>query len=597
MEMSTFRTRSLPVDVVSHSSPTTPTRATFPFKPASTLIALQQSQTISSANSSSRPCFRLRPVIPALSLQLQPRRCASFPALESERRLYPLTDVPDWLISTSREKIIALFPVAIHLPKDSDCWWLKLKEEMASIAKGRLSTIVQVREDEIELVDSEEESSEIIDIIEDVQIDGSSATGKGPSQHAEATEIVGSIDGLGSASEEAAQSKAAEQNIATTEKVTPELSASSLKKSDDRQQQQYPPEEMRILQEKVKDLRNLETLLQRVEGAMKIDAKIAETTVGVESCCAVDDDKNKAQPNEPAPSALDHIRRTAVGITGGALTVAGVALIPCPIIPGCLVVYGGLLVLATEFEAAKKALDAAKEPLEQWLADDEEGNSNESEDGEVKYNSDVWGEMIGFKSDELHGYKKDIDDEFKTMIDPMTSNSVACPDNEDSNKSEKGSSNNKAMKKFLRTILGVSKETDIPIDEIDESTPSGSCGNDQSKPTCDSDLPGCKFLPFAFDEDDSNADMTDGANERIHNRRHVIDFDRMCSVDRTCSNGSITLNTLNDCDDTTIRLFSRGNTAGSSHCNDNDCILLQFGCNSLLDEGQLRCQIDAIEKK
>lgn len=73
--------------------------------------------------------------------------------------------------------------------------------------------------------------------------------------------------------------------------------------------------------------------------------------------------------NEPTTQnmVLDAIRRTLVAITGGALTVAGVACIPCPIVPGCLVVYVGLMILATEFESAKIALDTVKEPIDRWL--------------------------------------------------------------------------------------------------------------------------------------------------------------------------------------------------------------------------------------
>ena len=65
-------------------------------------------------------------------------------------------------------------------------------------------------------------------------------------------------------------------------------------------------------------------------------------------------------------------------ILGGTLTVVGVALIPFPIIPGSLVAYGGLLILASEFDSAKKALNIVKDPIDRWLSidDDEEENIN-----------------------------------------------------------------------------------------------------------------------------------------------------------------------------------------------------------------------------
>ena len=50
--------------------------------------------------------------------------------------------------------------------------------------------------------------------------------------------------------------------------------------------------------------------------------------------------------------------RTAVGVTGGATVALGVALIPLPG-PGSLVALGGLAMLGTEFEGARKVYEKA----------------------------------------------------------------------------------------------------------------------------------------------------------------------------------------------------------------------------------------------
>lgn len=50
----------------------------------------------------------------------------------------------------------------------------------------------------------------------------------------------------------------------------------------------------------------------------------------------------------------DRVYRTTVGVVGGATVALGVVLIPLPG-PGSLVAIGGLALLGTEFEAAKKA--------------------------------------------------------------------------------------------------------------------------------------------------------------------------------------------------------------------------------------------------
>jgi uncharacterized protein (TIGR02611 family) len=64
------------------------------------------------------------------------------------------------------------------------------------------------------------------------------------------------------------------------------------------------------------------------------------------------------------------VYRTAVGVTGGATVALGVALIPLPG-PGSLVALGGLALLGTEFEGARKvnekATDAAKRGT-RWLS-------------------------------------------------------------------------------------------------------------------------------------------------------------------------------------------------------------------------------------
>lgn len=55
----------------------------------------------------------------------------------------------------------------------------------------------------------------------------------------------------------------------------------------------------------------------------------------------------------------DRVYRTAVGVTGGATVALGVALIPLPG-PGSLIALGGLAILGSEFEGAKKVSDRAK---------------------------------------------------------------------------------------------------------------------------------------------------------------------------------------------------------------------------------------------
>jgi uncharacterized protein (TIGR02611 family) len=57
--------------------------------------------------------------------------------------------------------------------------------------------------------------------------------------------------------------------------------------------------------------------------------------------------------------------RTAVGVVGAVVTVAGLIMVPAPG-PGWLVVFFGLLILASEFEFAQRWLDFGKHHVSRW---------------------------------------------------------------------------------------------------------------------------------------------------------------------------------------------------------------------------------------
>ncbi|WP_347354596.1 TIGR02611 family protein [Intrasporangium sp.] len=57
--------------------------------------------------------------------------------------------------------------------------------------------------------------------------------------------------------------------------------------------------------------------------------------------------------------------RSAVGIVGGFVTVAGLVMVPAPG-PGWLVVFFGLMILASEFEFAQRVLTFARRQVGKW---------------------------------------------------------------------------------------------------------------------------------------------------------------------------------------------------------------------------------------
>lgn len=57
--------------------------------------------------------------------------------------------------------------------------------------------------------------------------------------------------------------------------------------------------------------------------------------------------------------------RTTVGVIGGLVTVVGLIMVPAPG-PGWLIVFFGLMILASEFEFAQKVLDFARAQVGRW---------------------------------------------------------------------------------------------------------------------------------------------------------------------------------------------------------------------------------------
>lgn len=58
-------------------------------------------------------------------------------------------------------------------------------------------------------------------------------------------------------------------------------------------------------------------------------------------------------------------RQIIIGIAGGIVVVCGLVMVPYPG-PGWLVVFGGLTILATEFEAAGKILEKLRSYYDSW---------------------------------------------------------------------------------------------------------------------------------------------------------------------------------------------------------------------------------------
>lgn len=63
---------------------------------------------------------------------------------------------------------------------------------------------------------------------------------------------------------------------------------------------------------------------------------------------------------------LSHSKKVLVGILGGTIVLIGLVLVPYPG-PGWLIVFGGLAILASEFEFAGRILDYARGKYDAWV--------------------------------------------------------------------------------------------------------------------------------------------------------------------------------------------------------------------------------------
>jgi len=66
-----------------------------------------------------------------------------------------------------------------------------------------------------------------------------------------------------------------------------------------------------------------------------------------------------------ASPTADRVYRLVVGVVGGGIVLLGLAFIPLPG-PGWLIVFAGLAILATEFEAADRLYRFVRERVKAW---------------------------------------------------------------------------------------------------------------------------------------------------------------------------------------------------------------------------------------
>ena len=245
----------------------------------------------------------------------------------------------------------------------------------------------------------------------------------------------------------------------------------------------------------------------------------------------IDEDSSnstKADSESDSTRVADNIRKTTVAITGGAIVGAGLILIPFPIIPGIPFVYGGMMLLATEFEPARDVLEKMKEPIAKWLADDDDDKDDEHVNNVTTTAGDV----------EL--------DETNNIIDELKKMTVV----------DGGHDRTKSMKHWLRKVLS------IDSDDADHTTHSSTCRSNEPHRTKSS----------------QNITVNPLSDQQERNRQTSRIIYRHSSSD-----GSITLNALDQ--GSISKLPLEQSKLHSSHgMNESECFWVPFHCNPFQDE-------------
>ena len=258
-----FRANSLPI--VGHCQ-TNNTRATFPFK-RDIVRQSQKFNTMIGSPKSDNGCNNYTP-----DFQPRPqmkRRCASDVNVTQSKP-------PNWLIFGSTE-MNTLFPIQTNPPDDEDNWWLK---ELRVLALQ--SSEVHVSDNEVEVI----ENVLLYDAIDDT------------SKEEEEEEAESTVD---ETIEEITSITIATDNEGFPLQQSMEADSPSPSNPNDLHLQQYSQQEMKILQEKMKDLR------VEIEQSEEIDPDLKKVFQEVEGAI---------QGSQQQQIADDTLRRTTIGITG-----------------------------------------------------------------------------------------------------------------------------------------------------------------------------------------------------------------------------------------------------------------------------------------
>lgn len=265
------------------------------------------------------------------------------------------------------------------------------------------------------------------------------------------------------------------QAIKTDDDITNQKLNSSLMQQFSDDKSHYSQDDMLILEDIMQKLKiemeQADDLAEQKKSELKQLLNRLESTLSQENMWEV---ANNVDPKASIGTTVDNtttdtyesLRKPLVAAAGGTLVTAGAILVPVPIIPGALVIYAGLSVLATEFEVANQALDKMREPLKEILAH-EQDRVIRNDNAEIDSNLTSWTDLIP-KSQNAYLHHTDIDKEFSALM-----HVTVDPNSVEDNFDDAARKAKNEMKRWARNLLNLEtadEGLDPAVDKIN-STP------------------------------------------------------------------------------------------------------------------------------
>ena len=169
-------------------------------------------------------------------------------------------------------------------------------------------------------------------------------------------------------------------------------------------------------------------------------------------------------------------RKAGVAVTGGALVIVGLPMIPMPTPGGVIVVGSGMAVLATEFPAARRALDRSRQGLANMVGDE----SDDDEEKKKKKKKAANIAKLVFEDEDV-AKKKLAKNKAKRILNPLYRSQKGQPVFNNDDLKEFKDKTTKAARAAKKNVKGFIRGTVLPLMERMTSSSDGAVSSKSEK--------------------------------------------------------------------------------------------------------------------